>query len=166
MAWPRLHLGVCLMPVEAEQRWARKPITQLTSAVHQSGYCRMLNGYFHFHWHAVMISRWPLITFQQQDRTGQLDQKQKQVSGNLANEAQCVKSLLVFWSQNHCFNSKNRNKSHFKSKLSQNNNSAQIWEEVKDSLNQLTDWNFVKHKSIVENQSRQSHWLESIISYN
>lgn len=67
MAWPRLHPGVCLMPVEAEQRWARKPITQLTSAVHQSGYCRMLNGYFHFHWHAMMISRWPLITFQQQD---------------------------------------------------------------------------------------------------
>lgn len=47
MTLPRMHLDVCLMPVEAEQRWAREQITQLTSAVQQSGYCGMLNGYFH-----------------------------------------------------------------------------------------------------------------------
>lgn len=47
MALPRMHLDVCLMPVEAEQRWAREQITQLTSALHQSGSCGMLNGYFH-----------------------------------------------------------------------------------------------------------------------
>lgn len=47
MTLPRVHLGVCLMPAEAEQRRVRKRITQLTSPVYQSGRCRMLNGYFH-----------------------------------------------------------------------------------------------------------------------
>lgn len=91
MALPRMHLDVYLMPVEAEQRWAREQITQLTCAVHQSGYCRMLNSYFH-----LPLSRYDDFSMVTDyiSTVAQLDQKQRQVSGYLASEALCINSLL------------------------------------------------------------------------
>lgn len=72
MALPRMHLDVCLMLAEAEQRWAREQITQLTSAVHQSGYCGMLNGYFHLP--STCYDNFSMAT-DYISGTGQLDQK-------------------------------------------------------------------------------------------
>lgn len=90
MALPRMHLDVCLMPVEAEQRWAREQITQLTSALHQSGSCGMLNGYFHLP--STCYDDFEMAT-DYISAMGQLDQKQ-QVSEYLTEEALCINALL------------------------------------------------------------------------
>lgn len=146
MALPRMHLDVCLMPVEAEQRWTREQITQLTSAVHQSGYFGMLNGYFHLA--STCYDDFSMATHYI-SATGQQKRSRFKILGQEG---------LVHWFSY----------SISKSKPTQNFNAAWIWIIIKDLWlsDWLSDWILVKRKLLVWNRSRQSHWLESIISYN